>query len=105
LAPDHLAPRHLLDVALLLLLRAVRHQRRAEHAVADAIDGRRNFELRLLLIEDDVLHAPEALAAVLLRPRQHGPAGVELGGLPALGPLDGALVLALAEQVGRRLVR
>jgi hypothetical protein len=103
LAPDHLAARHLAQVAALLRLRAVGEDRGPEHAVADRVEARRRVEARLFLIPDHLLHAAEVLAAELLRPAETCPALIELLGLPRLRARDHGVVLAVcAEQIGGR---
>jgi hypothetical protein len=106
LAPDLVAARHLREETLLLLLGAVRHERRTEHPVTDHEDADRGLELRFFLAPDDLLHATEALAAVFLRPREHRPAGVELLRLPRLRRGDdvACLGLALSEHSARGVV-
>src|SRR5262249_20903164 len=104
LAPDDLPARHLAHGARLLLGRAVRHQRRAEHAVADRVEVRRGLEAALLLAPDHLLEAPEVLSAVLLRPGEAGPARLELEQLPRLRAPDRVRILALAQRIGSRRV-
>ena len=78
------------------------HDRRSEHADADAEDARRRAELALLLVPDHVLDRAGAAAAVLGGPGETGPAVVVLGGLPLLGALDRVRIVAL--QVAHRLL-
>src|SRR5262249_42896370 len=93
LTPDDLPTRHLAHRARLLLGRAVRHQRRAEHAVADRVEVGRHLEAAPLLAPDHLLEAPEVLSAVLLRPGEAGPARLELEQLPRLRAPDRVFVL------------
>ena len=79
LAPDLVGVEHRAEVALLLLLVAVRDQRRAEHADADDVEDPGHARAADLLVHDDLVERAEALAAVLGRPRD--------GGQPALGEL------------------
>jgi hypothetical protein len=104
LAPDLLAARHLLEEALLLLVGAVGHQGRAEHAEADAVDVGRHAELALLLTPDDPLDRRAAAPAVLLGPRDAGPARIVLLGLPRLRVPDHPGIVAL-RHAARRLAR
>jgi hypothetical protein len=98
-------------VALLLLLRAVSDQRRAEHAHADDVEDPRHAGAADLLVDDDLLERPQAGAAVLGGPRDGGepalgqlllprPAGRD--GLGVLAP-RGRLVLVLVEPCADRL--
>ena len=79
LAPDLVGGQHRAEVALLLVLGAVRDQRRAEHAHADDVEDPGHAGAADLLVDDDLLERAEARAAVLGGPRH--------GGEPALGEL------------------
>ena len=85
LAPDLVSPRHLLEMAALLLARSVLHQGRTEHPDPDGEDVDGGAAAKLLLGPDDLLHGPEAASPVLGRPGEAGPAVVELERLPVLG--------------------
>ena len=74
LAPDLVGVEHRAEVALLLLLVAVRDQRRAEHADADDVEDPGHAGAADLLVDDDLVERAEALAAVLGRPRDGRPA-------------------------------
>ena len=76
LAPDLLGGQDLRQVRLLLLLGAVRHDRRPGHAESDHADVRRRARQRRLLEVDRLEAVRRAGAAVLLRPRQAGVARV-----------------------------
>ena len=60
LAPDLVGGQHRPEVALLLLLRAVRDQRRAEHADADDVEDPGHAGAADLLVDDDLLERAEA---------------------------------------------
>ena len=96
LAPDLLGAQDLLQVALLLLLGAVRHDRRAGHSQADHADVLGRLRSRELLEHDRLVAVRGALAAVLLGPGEADEAGVVqlpaplapwLGGQVRLEPL------------------
>ena len=70
LAPDLLGGQDRLQVALLLLLAAVRDHHRAAHDQAEHVGGAGRLGARQLLAEDGLLDQRRAPAAVLLRPRQ-----------------------------------
>jgi hypothetical protein len=79
LAPDLVAVQQRRQVARLLLVLAVGDDRRPEHSDADRVEDAGHFRARDLLVADHLVDRAEALAAVLLRPRQPGE--------PALGEL------------------
>ena len=72
LAPDLLGGEKRLEVARLLLVGAVRDDRRPGHAEADHADVGRSLGGGELLVEDRLEGVRRAGAAVLLRPRQAG---------------------------------
>src|SRR5262249_33356875 len=76
LAPHLLGREDLLEVALLLLRRAVHDDRRPDEADAEAMDGRRRVRARHLVCGDRLLHRRRSAAAVLL-----GPAHADVAGL------------------------
>src|SRR5581483_603780 len=76
LAPDLLGAQDLLEVRLLLLLGAVRDDRRPGHAEPDHADVRRRMGARHLLVEDRLEAVRRARAAVFLRPGQPGVASL-----------------------------
>src|SRR5262249_55196366 len=88
LAPDLFAAQHRPQIALLLLVRAVRHDRRPQHALADGKDARWRLVAAFFLVPDDTLNCGGAAAAVLFRPGDAGPAGIRLLCLPFLCTLD-----------------
>ena len=91
LAPDLVGREHRAEVALLLLLGAVRDERRPEHPDADDVEDPRHAGAADLLVDDDLLERAEAGAAVLGGPGD--------GGQAALGEL------AAARRGGRRRTR
>ena len=82
LAPDLVAVQHRPEVAALVLVAAVRDDRRAEHPDADRVEDPGDFGARDLLVADDLLERAEALAAVLLGPRDAGEAALGEAALP-----------------------
>src|SRR5690606_10251362 len=92
LAPDLVTAQHGVEEALLLLLGAVGDDRRARHADADGEHAGVHVVAALFLVEDALLDAGAPAAAVLLRPRDAGPAVVVLDALPRFALAD---VLAL----------
>ncbi len=89
LAPDLLAGEDLRGIPLLLRLGPVRDDRGPGHADAEDVEHRRRLRDRHLLVQDHLLHEREALAAVLLRPREPDEAGVVERVLPAAQELVG----------------
>ena len=101
LAPDLVRGEDLREVRLLLLLRAVRDDRRAGHPEPDHADVRRRVGPGRLLVEDRLEAVRGSGTAVFLRPGQAGVAGVvehpapfaaervveALGAAPAAAPL------------------
>ena len=77
-----------LEVALLLLLGAVRDHDRAAHHEAEHVRDARRLGAHHLLVEDRLLDQRRAAAAVLLRPRHAGPAGLVQLALPAPRELE-----------------
>ena len=75
LAPQLLDRLDLREEALLLLLGAVRDERRGEEALAEEADPRRRARLRVLLVEDHLLDDAGVAAAVLLGPGHARPSG------------------------------
>ena len=96
LAPDLVAVEHRAEVARLLRVGPVGDERRAEHADADRVQDPRDARGRDLLVDDDVLDRPAALAAVLRRPRHPGQPGLGELALPAPARRDVRLVLVAA---------
>ena len=76
LAPDLLRRQDLREVALLLLLRAVGHDRRPGHPEADHAHVARRLRTGELLEHDRLMAVRSALAPVLLGPGQPGVARV-----------------------------
>ena len=72
LAPDLVGGEDRLEVARLLLLGAVRHDRRPGHAETDDADVRRRLGAGHLLEEDRLVRVGRSAAAVLRRPGQPG---------------------------------
>ena len=105
LAPDLRAAQHLRQPARLLLVCAVRHQRRPRHAEPDGEDVRRHVEARLLLTPDHGLDGRGLAAPVLPRPGDARPAGVGLLDLPGLGGRDRTLVFPLEALIGLSLAQ
>jgi hypothetical protein len=64
---------HRAQVAGLLLVRAVRDEARPEHPDADDVEDPGHAAPADLLVDDDLLDRPEALAADLLGPRSARP--------------------------------
>src|SRR6185436_15890903 len=89
------------EVARLLRVGPVGDERRAEHAYADRVQDPGDPRGRDLLVDDDVLDRPEALAAVILRPRHAGQSALGELALPAPARGDVGLVL-IAARGGRR---
>ena len=102
LAPDVLAGQHRPEVALLLVLGAVRDQRRAEHADADHVEQPGHARAPDLLVDDDLVQRPEPLPAVVGRPGDRREPGARELALPLAVRGDGLHVLAAAPL--RRLV-
>ena len=105
LAPDLVGGEERLEVARLLLLGAVRDDRRPGHAEADHADVGRSLRRGELFVEDRLEAVRRARAAVLLRPGQARVAGlVELAAPLAheriVEPLRAAATAAL---VGRQV--
>ena len=76
LAPDLLGGEDRLQVALLLLLGAVRDDRRPAHGQAEHVGELGRPRAHDLLVEDRLLDQRGAAAAVLLRPGEPRPAGL-----------------------------
>ncbi len=74
LAPDLLRGQDRRQVALALLLGAVRDHGRPAHREPEHVRGLRRARADDLLVEDRLLDQGRAAAAVLLRPRDAGPA-------------------------------
>jgi hypothetical protein len=87
LAPQLVAAEDRVDVLLLLLLGAVRNQRGHDHPHRDRERAHRHVELRLLLVEDRLLHAGAPAAAVLLRQGDPRPSLLVEGVLPLARPV------------------
>ena len=104
LAPHLFAPQHRAQVALLLLVGAVRDQHRARHADADGEDARRGDHLGFFLFEDAVLDRRAAAPAVGLGPRDAGPPVIELDALPVAATLHVRLLLVVIGDEDRVLV-
>src|SRR5215469_6422331 len=110
LAPDLLAPQHRRQISLLLLLRAHLENRVSWHADADEEGPVRQVVVARLLAPDDLLHAGQPLAAVLLWPGDPGETGVEELCLECLllrdhRSLAGALAILIgsaARRIGRK---
>ena len=94
LAPDLLGGEDRLEEALLLLLGAVGDHDRAAHHEAEHVRRPGRLGARQLLAEDRLLDQRRAAAAVLLRPRDAGPAALVELALP--------LALELELRPGRR---
>ena len=92
LAPRHLALEDLRQELLLLLLGAPPEDGRPDQGVAEEVGAQRGAGAGELLVEDDLLHGGEPLAAVLLGPRGADPTAPEQLPGPLLveaGPLGG----------------
>src|SRR5204863_5561523 len=100
LAPDLLRAEDLLQVALLLLLGAVRHDRRAGHPEADHADVLRRLRAGELLEHDRLVAVRSALAAVILRPREPDEAGVIELAAPLAAGLGGQVRLEPLAHLG-----
>src|SRR5206468_1609354 len=97
LAPDLLGAEDLLEVTLLLPLRAVGDQRRPADGNPKPIDRARGANPRHFLGDDRLLHRPRVLTAVLPRPTHpHVP------GLPHLA-VPGAALLEVLERFARHV--
>ena len=96
LAPDLVGGQHRAEVALLLVLAAVRDQRRPEHPHADDVEDPGHAGAADLLVDDDLLERAEAGAAVLGRPRHGGEPGLGEAALPGAAGGDGVLVVGAA---------
>ncbi len=94
------------EVARLLLLGAVRDDRRPGHADADDADVRRRLGSRHLLEEDRLVRVRRAAAAVLLGPREPDVAGVVERAAPLahLGPVEASRSAAVALEVVREVL-
>ncbi len=77
LTPDLLGRQDFRQIALLLVLRTVEHDRRPGHAEADHAHVRRRLGPRELLEHDRLMAVRRASPAVLLGPGQPGVTGVE----------------------------
>src|SRR5581483_7094267 len=94
LAPDLLGGQDLRQVSALLLVGAVRHDRRAGHAEADDPDVRGCLRARHFLVEDRLEAVGRAGAAVLLRPGEPGVAGLVQLAAPFTAELVAEALLA-----------
>src|SRR5262249_30565205 len=93
LAPDLLPRGELRQIAALVVLAAIGHHGRAEHALAD-LEGPGQFAVdALFLLPDHALDRRCATAAIFLRPVQASPAGFRLLLLPGLADLDHVVML------------
>ena len=106
LAPDLLGREERREVAPLLLLGAVRDDRRAGHADADDADVRRRLGARELLEEDRLVRVRRAAAAVLLGPGEPDVAGVVERPAPGahLGSVEAGRPTAVALEVVREVL-
>ncbi len=107
LAPDLLRREDRREVARLLLLGAVRDDRRPGHADADDADVRRRLGAGHLLEEDRLVGIWRAAAAVLLGPREPDVSGVVERAAPLahLGAVEARRAAAVAlEPVGEVLL-
>ena len=104
LAPDLLGGEDRLQVALLLLLGAVRDHDRAAHREAEHVGRRRRLGAGISCDEDRLLDQRRAAAAVLLGPGDPGPAGLVELALPVAAEGDD-LVEALGLRAGVVLVQ
>ena len=100
LAPDLVAGEDRVEVALLLLLVAVGDDDGAAHHQAQHVRRERHALAAELLVEDRLLDQRRALAAVLLGPRDAGPAGLVHRLLPGAAELELGLVVALGRLAG-----
>ena len=103
LAPDLVGREDRLEVARLLLLRAVRDDRRPGHVEADHADMGRSLHRGELLVEDRLEAVGRTRAAVLLRPGQPCVAGLVQLAAPLadegiLEPLGAAAAAALVRR-------
>ena len=98
LAPDLLGGQHRPEVALLLLLGAVRDQRRAEHPDADDVEDAGHPGAADLLVDDHLLERAEAGAAVLRRPGDGGEAALGQAPLPCAPGRDVLVVVTAARR-------
>ena len=96
LAPDLLGGQDLRQVRVLLLVGAVRHDRRPGHPEADDADVRGRLRARHLLVEDRLEAVGRAGAAVLLRPGQPGVAGLVQLAAPLAAEVVAEALLAAA---------
>src|SRR4051812_17430495 len=101
LAPHLLGGQHRPEVAVLLVLVAVRDQRRAEHADADDVEDPRHAGAADLLVDHHLIERPEALPAVVRGPGDGGEAALGELALPLAAGVDVVarrrLVLVLVE--------
>ena len=105
LAPDHLAAGDAGEVALLLLLGAVHHDRRPRQVHPGVHHRERGLMLGELLVEDHLLDDAPALAAVFDGPRRRQPAlRPQLPGELALELVAASLGLRLLAPVRRQLL-
>ncbi len=104
LAPDLVAVQHRPQVARLLLVAAVRDDRRPEHAHADHVEDAGDAGRADLLVDDHLLDRPAALAAELLGPHDAGQTALGELALPrAPGGEVGLLVAVVVAARRRRL--
>ena len=104
LAPDLLGGEDRDEVALLLLRRAPRHDRRAGEQQAEHVRRQRRAGSGQLLVEDRRLRQRRAAAAVLGRPVHRRPAAVGEPPLPVAPPRV-VRVLVAVRRVARRVRR
>ncbi len=102
LAPDLVGGQHRAEVALLLLLAAVRDQRRPEHPHADDVEDPGHAGAPDLLVDDDLLERPEAGAAVLGGPGDGGEARLGEPALPVAAGGHGVVVVRAGGRAPRR---
>ena len=105
LAPDLVGREHRAEVALLLVLGAVRDQRRPEHPHADDVEDPGHAGAPDLLVDHDLLERPEAGAAVLGGPRHRGQAALGELALPRAPGGDRGLVVARGSRAPRPCAR
>src|SRR5207248_11766957 len=96
LAPDLLGGQDLRQVRLLLVVAAVRHDRRPGHTEPDDADVGGSLRARHLLVEDGLEAVRGARAAVLLGPGQPGIAGLVQLAAPVAPELVAEALLAAA---------